>query len=200
MISGAFSNRKAPAKAMAMNKAHDWIVRQAEQSGQSSCTLTAGHRQMGCIVGRSGIIQASEKREGDGFSPAGRWPLRAVLYRSDRTAPPQTGDSEIGVHPITAEMGWCDEPHSNYYNQLVGLPFAERHEHMMRQDSLYDIVVVLGYNDAPAVPNFGSAIFLHCKETDTACTAGCVALFRDELCWLLARAVSSQHIRITQMR
>ncbi len=183
-----------------MNRTHDWIVRQAGRGNQISYTLTAGPRQMGCIVGQSGIIQASKKREGDGFSPAGNWPLRAVFYRSDRMVPPQIGDCDIAVHPITAEMGWCDEPHSNFYNQLVALPFAESHEHMMRQDSLYDIVVVLGHNDAPALPNFGSAIFLHCKETDTACTAGCVALFRDELCWLLARAVSSQHIRITEMQ
>ena len=200
MISGAFSYRNTPAKGMAMNEAHDWIVRQAKQGSQSSHTLAAGHRQMGCIVGRSGIIQASEKREGDGFSPAGSWPLRAVFYRSDRIAPPQTGNCEIAVHPITGKMGWCDEPHSNFYNQLIALPFTESYEHMMRQDSLYDIVVVLGHNDAPALPNFGSAIFLHCRETDTAFTAGCVALFKEELCWLLARAVSSQHIRIIEIR
>ena len=94
-------------------------------------------------------------------------------------------------------MAWCDAPHSTCYNQLVSLPFAESHEIMMRDDGLYDIVVVLGHNDAPPVAGFGSAIFLHCREAETRSTEGCVALFRDELCWLLANATVLQHLTIS---
>src|SRR3546814_17205873 len=42
-----------------------------------------------CAVGRGG--GAEKQREGDGITPVGRWPLRAVLYRPDRTARPVVG-------------------------------------------------------------------------------------------------------------
>ena len=179
------------------SKEVEWIVQQDLQHGLISHTLSAGARQLDCLVGRSGIISAVKKREGDGYSPAGRWQLRALFYRDDKIQPPSTGSCDIPVQPITASMGWCDAPHSIRYNQLVSLPFAESYEIMMREDGLYDIVVVLGHNDAPPVAGFGSAIFLHCREAETRSTEGCVALFRDELCWLLANATVSQHLTIS---
>ena len=47
------------------------------------------------------------------------------------------------------------------YNRLVKLPYAASHEELWRDDHLYDLVVVLGFNDDPVVPGKGSAIFLH---------------------------------------
>ena len=174
----------------------EWIVQQDGQQDLISHSLSAGAHKLDCLIGRSGIISAAEKREGDGFSPAGRWQLRALFYRDDKIQPPSTGACDIPARPITALMGWCDAPASTRYNQLVDLPFAESHEVMMRDDGLYDIVVALGHNDAPPIAGFGSAIFLHCREADTRSTQGCVALFRDELCWLLAKATASQHLTI----
>ena len=46
----------------------------------------------------------------------------------------------------------------------------------MRSDRLYDLVVVLGYNDNPVIPGLGSAIFLHVAAPDFSPTEGCVAL------------------------
>jgi L,D-peptidoglycan transpeptidase YkuD (ErfK/YbiS/YcfS/YnhG family) len=37
---------------------------------------------------------------------------------------------------------------------------------MWREDHLYDLVLVLGYNDDPVVPGKGSAIFLHLARPD----------------------------------
>ena len=45
-----------------------------------------------CALGRGGVIAAAAKREGDGATPAGLWPLRRVLYRPDRGPPPDTRD------------------------------------------------------------------------------------------------------------
>lgn len=47
---------------------------------------------------------------------------------------------------------------------------------MWRDDGLYDLVVELGWNDAPATPGRGSAIFLHAARPGFTPTAGCVAL------------------------
>ena len=134
-----------------------------------------------CALGRTGVAQ--EKREGDGATPAGLLPLRSVLYRPDREAPPAT---RLIVRPIAPEDGWCDDPLLPEYNRLVRRPFPGRHEILWRADGLYDLVVLLGWNDDPPVPGLGSAIFLHVAAADYAPTQGCVALARADLLRLLA--------------
>ena len=59
---------------------------------------------------------------------------------------------------------------------------------MTRADALYDLVVVLGHNDAPPIPGAGSAIFLHVAADGYAPTEGCVALAAADLVDLLAAA------------
>lgn len=133
-----------------------------------------------CALGRGGIRE--DKREGDGASPVGRFPLRRVLYRADRMAAPVTG---LPVAPIAADDGWCDAPADPAYNQPVKLPFAASHEEMWRADGLYDVVVVIGHNDDPIVPGEGSAVFMHVAKPDYEPTAGCVALALSDLLALL---------------
>ncbi|MEC7205256.1 MAG: L,D-transpeptidase family protein, partial [Pseudomonadota bacterium] len=65
------------------------------------------------------------------------------------------------------------------------IPHAFRHETLWRSDSLYDIVVPLGYNDDPPVSGLGSAIFLHVASDQYAATEGCVALARNDLLEIL---------------
>ncbi len=67
---------------------------------------------------------------------------------------------------------------------------------MWRDDDLYDIVVVLGHNDAPPVPGLGSAIFLHVARPDFAPTEGCVALAFPDLLAFLTAAPAFRAIRI----
>jgi len=130
-----------------------------------------------CALGRSGV--RADKREGDGVTPAGTWPLRGVWYRADRLSdPPPT---VLPLRAIVATDGWCDDPSSPDYNRPVNLPHAARHERLWRHDALYDVVVELGYNDDPPVAGRGSAIFLHVAHTDFAPTEGCVALARADL-------------------
>jgi L,D-peptidoglycan transpeptidase YkuD (ErfK/YbiS/YcfS/YnhG family) len=113
------------------------------------------------------------KREGDGASPAGPLALLEAYYRADRVRAPKT---ILPQAPITQHSGWCDAPADRNYNRLVRLPYQGRHEALWREDHLYDIVVVLGYNIAPRKQNGGSAIFLHCARQDFAPTAGCIAV------------------------
>ena len=58
----------------------------------------------------------------------------------------------------------------------------------MRDDHLYDLVIVLGYNDLPRVRGRGSAIFMHLSRPGYTPTEGCIALKRHDLLMLLAQA------------
>lgn len=134
-----------------------------------------------CALGRSGIV--SDKREGDGGTPVGCFPLRQVLFRPDRVSPPL---SSLPVRPIDPADGWCDDPADAAYNRPVRLPYPASHERMWRDDWLYDLVIVVGHNDAPVVPGLGSAIFVHVAKADYPPTAGCVALALADLQTLVA--------------
>ena len=116
--------------------------------------LSAGNRTFRCAIGRGGVRE--DKTEGDGATPAGRFALRRVMYRADRLSRP---DTDLPVMPVAEDQGWCDDPNEPVYNQPVRLPFAGSHEVLWREDSVYDVIVVLGHNDSPAFPGSGSAIF-----------------------------------------
>lgn len=144
--------------------------------------LALGNARYDCALGRSGVTD--RKREGDGATPQGCFPLRRVLYRADRLPRPRTA-LETGA--IAPEDAWCDDPEHADYNRAVRLPHPGRHETLWREDGLYDVVVILGYNDDPVVKGRGSAIFLHVARPDLAPTEGCVALLLPDLLDLLAR-------------
>ena len=44
---------------------------------------------------------------------------------------------------------------------MIRLPHDGRYEELWRQDGVYDVIGVLGWNDAPVQRGRGSAIFLH---------------------------------------
>ena len=131
--------------------------------------------------GRGGI--RDDKQEGDGATPAFALPLRRVLFRADRVARPRAA---VPVEPLAPLDGGCDDPADAGYNRMVTLPYAGRHEELWRDDALYDVVGVLGWNDDPVVRDRGSAIFLHVARADFAPTEGCVALPLPDLLALLA--------------
>jgi L,D-peptidoglycan transpeptidase YkuD (ErfK/YbiS/YcfS/YnhG family) len=69
---------------------------------------------------------------------------------------------------------------------------------MWRDDEVYDLVVILGYNDAPVVAGAGSAIFIHVARPGYACTEGCIGLALADLVELLAIAGPGDAIRVTR--
>jgi L,D-peptidoglycan transpeptidase YkuD (ErfK/YbiS/YcfS/YnhG family) len=144
-----------------------------------------------CAVGCGGV--SADKSEGDGITPAGHWPLRRVLYRPDRLDAPKT---VLPVMQLEEEDGWCDAPADVNYNKLVQLPYPASAEKMWRADGLYDVVVVVGYNDAPVVKGKGSAIFLHIAKKDYAPTEGCVTVSREDLLEALAQLKRGERLKI----
>ncbi len=152
--------------------------------GATMGRLRFGPVDVPCALGRSGIV--TDKREGDGGTPIGIFPLRELHYRADRLPPPV---SPLETLIIKASDGWCDAPDDENYNRLVMLPYGPSHEKLMRTDGLYDIVIMLGYNDGPIAPGKGSAIFFHlAKETENILqpTEGCVALRLADMTRVLA--------------
>lgn len=145
--------------------------------------LLAFGRLIPCTLGRSGIRAAAGKREGDAATPAALLHVTACLYRPDRVAAP-------GPWAVPLRLGdlWCDAPDHPAYNRLVRAPLAASHEEMRRADPLYDIVLVTDWNAAPAQPGRGSAIFIHQWRRPGHPTAGCIAMSRENLIWLAARA------------
>jgi len=141
-----------------------------------------GGRRLRCALGPAGVVAAAEKREGDGKSPLGLWPLLRVLFRPDRGGAPET---RLPLQALRPDDGWCDDPADVNYNRPVTLPYPASAEALWREDHVYDLIVVLGHNDAPVVPGAGSAIFLHLARGDYAPTQGCIALARDDLVALL---------------
>lgn len=146
-----------------------------------------------CALGRAGVAPAAHKREGDGATPAGDWPLRRVLYRPDREPPP---NSALPCAAIAPNDGWCDAPADPAYNRPVALPYPASAERMWRDDHLYDLVVVLGHNDDPSVPGAGSCIFLHLAHPDLRPTEGCIAVARETMLALLAAAAEGDALEI----
>ncbi len=126
-------------------------------------------------IGPGGI--AIKGGEGDGITPRGTFPVREIFYRADRIAKPVTA---LPLRATQKNDGWCDAPDDPNYNRPVTLPYPASAEQMWREDHLYDLVVVLGYNDDPVVKGLGSAIFLHLARTDFSATHGCVALAYDD--------------------
>ncbi len=128
------------------------------------------NRDVGTIkgyVGKNGI--SADKREGDGYTPAG---LFGLGYAFGNSAKPETG---MTWRAVTKDSYWVDDPDSTYYNQWVeGRDGADwdSAEALSALSKLYAYAVVVEYNTQSIVAGKGSAIFLHCK---TEPTTGCIA-------------------------
>jgi L,D-peptidoglycan transpeptidase YkuD (ErfK/YbiS/YcfS/YnhG family) len=152
-------------------------------------------RRFRCALGRGGIQR--DKREGDGATPVGAWAMRRLLYRSDRVALPATA---LAAQVIGRDDGWCDAPGDPNYNLPVTLPYPASAETLWREDGVYDLIVPLGYNDAPIVPGAGSAIFLHLARPDFSPTEGCVALALPDLMTVLREADPGSRVIVEAAR
>lgn len=139
-----------------------------------------------CALGKGGI--RADKREGDGATPTGLLQLRRLLYRADRLAPPRAA---VPMAPIAPDDGWCDDPSHADYNTQMRLPHPARHEVLWRADAIYDVIGVLGWNDAPVQSGRGSAIFLHLARPGFAPTEGCIALEQRDLLRVLAEGLTA---------
>ena len=147
-------------------------------------------KQYECAIGKNGF--AENKIEGDNCTPIGIFPLREVFYKNERPA------TNLPCKKISEFDGWCDDVNSIDYNKHIKLPHPARHEKLLREDGLYDYMVVIGYNDAPISKGKGSAIFMHIAKPGYSGTEGCVALKKDDLLEVLGKLDITSKIEITR--
>lgn len=154
------------------------------------------------VVGRMGLAWGVEfdrfaaagaptagprKREGDGRSPAGIFPLNTAFG----FAP---ADSMRWVRlpylPITSATECVDDTSSVHYNTIVDRSTVPRVEwqsaEQMRRIAQYQLGVIIDYNAGPPVKARGSCIFLHIWNGPRSTTVGCTALDATELARLVA--------------
>jgi L,D-peptidoglycan transpeptidase YkuD (ErfK/YbiS/YcfS/YnhG family) len=169
-----------PAPARPYKSVAKLIIRALSAAAQRGSVEFGGFRAP-CALGRSGVRVL--KREGDGATPRGRYRLRRILYRPIGPRP----RAVLDLHAVRRNEGWCDETMDRNYNRPIKFPYRGSAERLWREDGLYDIVVVLGYNDVPRIRNRGSAIFMHVARAGLQPTEGCIALSASDLRRLVAR-------------
>jgi L,D-peptidoglycan transpeptidase YkuD (ErfK/YbiS/YcfS/YnhG family) len=135
------------------------------------------------VIGKNGLGLAGQKKEGDGKTPSGVYPLGPAFGYAPSI---NTGLSYRQAGPNDF---WVDDKQSRQYNQWVsGMPNAKSFERMRRPDGLYQYGIVIGYNRHPVISGAGSAIFMHVWQGYNSPTSGCVAInqryLRKILRWL----------------
>jgi L,D-peptidoglycan transpeptidase YkuD (ErfK/YbiS/YcfS/YnhG family) len=133
------------------------------------------------VIGRNGFAKAGEKREGDGRTPSGIYPLK-MTFGYDPTVV-----AKMPYRQTLADDIWVDDPNADDYNRWVKKTEtrAASYEIMKRNDNLYKYGVVIEYNTAPVIKGNGSAIFLHIWKGKGIPTAGCVAVSEEDIIKIL---------------
>ena len=163
--------------------------------------LKVGNKVFKCEIGIGGLKNAEKKVEGDKTTPIGKWLLKSVYYRSDKILRPKLKKKNIlKINRISKYCGWCDDIRSHYYNKYITINNSRssniNYESLWRQDNAYDLIIETSHNTKPIIKNKGSAIFIHCSFEDLRTTAGCVALKKRDLMFLIKNLNSKAYIQI----
>lgn len=170
-------------------------------TGGWGCNLHFFGKTFQCALGKNGVT--NEKKEGDGKTPLGIFPLRRAFYRADRVSDPSTTPycygtaSYLHCEVTQSNYGWVDAGNDPLYNQFVYLPYNASHEELYLSSSVYDLFAVIGYNDDPIIPYAGSAIFFHVASAGYGSTAGCISMELKDLVYVLSHVTSETRMIIT---
>ena len=175
----------------------DWLIINVN----NKYFLKAYNKVFRCQIGSGGFENVAKKVEGDKTTPIGKWCLEKIYYRSDRVLRPRSKKKNIlKINRITKYCGWCDDIRSKYYNKYLNINNLQSSkigfEKLWREDKAYDVVIQISHNNNPTIKNKGSAIFIHCSFEDFRSTAGCIALKKRDLIFLIKNIKSNMYIRI----
>ena len=175
----------------------NWIVTKVNKK----FFLRVGSKIFKCQIGKTGHKIYTKKNEGDQATPIGKWRLKSIYYRSDKVLRPIIKNKKFKINKITKNCGWCDDAKSNYYNKYINFKknFNIKNinfEKLWREDQAYDVVIETSHNTSPIIKGKGSAIFVHCSFPDYRKTAGCVALKKKDLIFLIKNISNNVHLEI----
>ena len=139
-------------------------------------SLIFNNYKVKCALGKRGI--GTKKKEGDLITPKGSFKVKEILYRRDKVKNLRT---KLRKKEINKKMGWCDDPKSKKYNQLINIPSKFNFEKLYRKDEIYDIIFILNFNTNPVIKNKGSAIFIHIAKRNYPPTKGCIAIKKNDI-------------------
>lgn len=160
------------------------------------------------VVGRSGLGWSLDtapeginefKREGDGKSPAGLFPLTFAFGR-----PEKPGDVKLSYTKLENYSECVDDVASNHYNKLVdrlkiGNFDWKSSEKMLEVGPEYDLGLFVAHNSYPVRRGDGSCIFLHVWKDASTGTSGCTAMQRDNLVRILGWADPAKNPYLVQL-
>ncbi len=130
-------------------------------------------------IGERGFAAMDDKREGDGKSPSGIFPLGIAFGYGPSVV------TKMPYRQATDDDFWVDDVNSEDYNKWVqGRPNAVSWEKMRRDDDQYKYGVVIEYNMHPILKGKGSAIFLHVWNRGES-TVGCVSMSEEMILKIL---------------
>jgi zinc D-Ala-D-Ala dipeptidase len=172
----------------------DWAAVQGTARLFERRTRSAAWKAVGgkfsVVVGRNGLgtdpswlelPSSPVKHEGDGRSPAGRFPL-TFAFGADL----KPSGSALPFTRLEEFTECVDDVNSNFYNKVVNRMQVgnfdwKSSEKMAEVKPQYDLGVFVAYNSYPAVDDAGSCIFLHIWKDANTGTAGCTAMERPDL-------------------
>ena len=147
-----------------------------------------------CGHGRNGF--SADKREGDGKTPLGTFPIESAFGME------MPAKCRLPFRQIGPSSWWSGERET--YNRWVELPAPDdgpkpsiEGEHLADYPVEYKLAFVIGYNTSFPEWGRGSAIFLHCKGVKKWSTSGCISLAEARICTLIERLGPGAVIRIS---
>ena len=133
------------------------------------------------VVGKKGFAPPGEKREGDGKTPSGIYPLKQTFGYNESI------NSKMPYRQALEDDLWIDDANADDYNRWVkaSKTSAKSYEKMKRDDDLYKYGIVIEYNNNPVIKGYGSAIFFHVWGGEDVTTEGCVAVSEENIIKIL---------------
>ncbi|MGH7783532.1 MAG: L,D-transpeptidase family protein [Candidatus Binatia bacterium] len=143
------------------------------------------------VLGRSGLGWGDEpsreavppqiKKEGDGNSPAGRFPLTFAFGVNSKP-----GNASLPYTKLEEFTECVDDVNSTFYNKIVNRMQVgnfdwKSSEKMLEVGPAYDLGVFVAYNSYPPIRGNGSCIFLHIWKDANTGTSGCTAMEKTDL-------------------